>query len=278
MTADAGGIVKGSIEAEKSLRGVEGATKDLNTQLGAGKEALNEHGRETEEAGEAAKKAGEGFKIFGHGAHEAHAALRVLNEAIPGFETMARFLSNRLTLLMGMGGAAIAYVKEKCDDLNKALDDLNSSPGARGEWADQLKEKAEQAAVSYAVWEDHIRRVILAEQTLEQLADRTLAVDRERISSGNAISQAQKELAEARLELAVKLGQVTPEQAVKIKLEIDETAFKEQLEIKTAGIEAEIKARNIEYQNTRLLAPQHKEQADAAQAAAVAAEARENQE
>jgi hypothetical protein len=193
-----------------------------------------------------AEQGAEGFKIFGRGAHEAHAALRVLNDAIPGFAQMAHFLANRLTLLMGMGGAAIAFVKGKCDDLLKTLDELNASPGARGEWAEKLKQKAEESAVAFAVWKDHIDRVTAAEQTLEQLTERGLAQARERLGTENAISNAQRALDEARLALAEKLGQVTPEQAIKIRLEIDEADFKRQLEMKAKEIEVEIAAKTKE--------------------------------
>jgi hypothetical protein len=249
LKADASGVVKGSETAAKGLQGVASATKDLDASLQGAKGTLDASGKALEDNEEHGKKGEEGFKIFGRGAHEAHAGLRVLNDAIPGFEQMARFLTNSLTLTMGIGGMAISFLKGKIDEMNKALDELNSSPGARGEWAEKLKEKAEQSDVSLTVWEDHIKRVATAEQSLQALADRSLAVDREKLTSENAIAQANKELAEARLALAVKLGQVTPEQAIKIKLDIDEAAFKQQLEIKAKEIEAEIKARQNEYDN-----------------------------
>ncbi len=250
MTADASGVVKGSQDAAKSLEGVEGATKNLNTALGEGKEKLG---------------------MFGASTHEVHSALRLLNDAMPGVEQMARFLSNRLTVEMGVGALAISFLKGKIDEMNKALDELQSSPGARGEWADKIKEKLEASAVSLAVWEAGIERIMKAQQSLQQLADRSLAVDRENITAQNELAQAQKGLAEARLELALKLGQVSPEQAVKIRLEIDDTAFKQQLEVKQKEIAAELDVRNTQFQNLDLLMPQRGRAVETTKAAADAA-------
>jgi hypothetical protein len=220
-----------------------------------------------------AEKGAEGMKLFGKHSHEAHAALRLLNDTIPGFEQMARFLSNSLTATMGVGALAITFLKGKIDDMNKALDSLQSSPGARGEWAEKMKEKAEESAVAYDVWRDHIERLIKATQTLDQLADRSLAQERERIGTQKAIGDAEKQLAEARLQLAEKLGQVTPEQAIKIRLEIDDAAFKREAEAKAAEIQAEISARSLEKGNNELLMPQKAAAVSDAKTAADAAAA-----
>lgn len=219
-------------------------------------DALEKTAADLKDVGKHAQTGAEGMKLFGRNTHEVHAALRVLNEAIPGFEMLARFLSNRLTLLMGMGGAAIAYVKGKCDDLNKALDDLNASPGARGEWAEKLEKQALDSAVAFNVWKDSIDRIVKAHETLQQLTDRSIAADRERITTQKAIGDAQRQLDEARLQLAEKLGQVTPEQAIKIRLEIDDAAFKRDLEAKAAEIQAEIGQRTQEVNKNNLLFPQ----------------------
>ena len=195
---------------------------------------------------EHAETGAESMKLLGKHTHEVHAALRVLNEAIPGFSHFAHFLSNSLTMLMGAGGAAIAFLHSKLEAMKTALDSLESSPGARGHWAEKLAEKAEESAVAFDVWKDKIDRVAKALQTLDRLADRSIAQDRERIGTQKSIGDAQKELEEARLDLAVKLGQVTPEQAIKIRLEIDDAAFKRDMEVKAAEIQAEITARTKE--------------------------------
>lgn len=250
--ADTSGAQK---EAD-ALKKVGAAAKDAAAELkkvstGVSADALGEHNvgwqaENLKEVGKGAEKAEEGFRVFGKGAHEAHAALRVLNDAIPGFEMMSRFLANGLTATMGIAALVIANLKSKLDDLTKALDDLKASDGARGEWVEKLKEQAEESTVAFNVWEDHLDRVVQAEQTLQEVTDRGLAQARSRLGTESEIGAAQKALAEAKLALAEKLGQVTPEQAIKIRLEIDEAAFKQQVEAKVKEIEAEINARGIE--------------------------------
>jgi len=259
MTADASGLVKGAGEGKAALDGVAQSTKDLNASLSEGKGKMEEHA--------------EGMKLFAGSTHEVHAGLRALNEVIPGVEHMARFLSNTLTVEMGAGALAIGFVKSKIDEMDKALDDLQASPGARGEWVDRIKEKLEESAVALAVWEAGLERTMKAQQTLQELAERSLAVDREHLTTSNQLAQAQKELDLARLELRVKLGEVTPEQAIKIRLEIDEAAFKSQLEVKQKEIEAEIGVRTKEKNDARNNALDADEQVQSTKAAADAAAA-----
>jgi hypothetical protein len=232
MTVDATGVVAGNKQAGDAFDGTKQKVADLNTALGEGKGKLDDAGKSGEEAGE-------GLKRLGIGGHDAHAALHGLGEAMPGVQHLGRYLANDFTLSLGLALVAFQYMKGQIEEFDQALDKLGTGPGARAEWLDRMKEKLEESAVAFNVWEAHIAKVLSAEQTLSQLADRSLAVDKEKLTTGNAITQAQKDLAEARLQLAVKLGQVTPSQAIKIRLEIDDAAMKAQMEVKQKEIEAE---------------------------------------
>ena len=167
----------------------------------------------------------------------------VLEQVAPGLAGIARFLTSGFAMAAGGAILLFQHFNQKLQDFNDFLDSIGNSANARGEWADKMREGLEKAGVEAAVYEHHLDTIAEAQQSLEKLADRALARDREKLASDNAIATAQRELAEARLQLAVKLGQVTEEQAIKIKLDIDEQFFKQQLQAKVAGIQAEINAR-----------------------------------
>ena len=154
--------------------------------------------QEVEDMGKKAGEAGEGMKVLGHGAHDAHAAIHALGAAFPGVQQMARFLPTGFTAAIGVALIAYEYLNKQIEQFSEALDRLSTGPGARGEWAQKIKEEAEQSAVAFNVWEHNIDRIIAAEQTLAQATDRALAADREKANSAAAIATAQKELAEPR--------------------------------------------------------------------------------
>lgn len=186
------------------------------------------------------KKGEEGFKILGRGAHESHAAIHALGEAFPGLTEMARFMANGVTAAIGLVVLIFSKLKEAIDESTKALDDLADSPGARSEWIDNQKIAAEQAAVSFSVWEASLNRMTGAAETLRETMAALVLSQNLQIQTANQIAAAQRAIEEAKVDLALKLGQITPEQAIKIKLQLDEAAFKEQVEIKIKEIEAEI--------------------------------------
>ena len=232
----------GAVAAAEALERDIGKAKALGQEFGDLQKQLDKVKQSIKEAEDAGVGGGEGFKLMGKGAHDAHASLHALGQVFPGLQQLGRFLTSGFTLAIGAALVAFEYLNKKIEEFSKMLDDLNSGGGARGEWAQHIKENAEQAAVAFATWEHHIDRLIAAERTLGQLTDAAIALDKQKASSDAAIAAAQKELADAQVDLGVKLGQIAPEVAIKMKLQIDEAAFKAQLEAKAAGIQAEIDA------------------------------------
>jgi len=215
------------------------ATDELETKLKTIKGAIGN-------ASEEAKGGGEGFKIFGHGAHEAHAAIHGLGEAIPGVGHLARFLQNEVTGSIGLIILTVAKFKEAMADTMKYLDDLASQPSVRGEWAEETRQHIVESTTAAQLYAGQIYRLATAQQTLQQATDQLIASQRQQASDAGQIADAQRQLEEARLRLAEQLGAVTPEQAIQIRLHIDEAAFKRELDAKIAGIQAELDARQRE--------------------------------
>jgi hypothetical protein len=223
--------------------------------------------------GKEAEKSGEGFKLLGHGAHEAHAGVHALSDAFPGIQGFARFMASGMTAAIGAAALGFSYLKGQIDEFSKMLDEIDSGPGARGEWLEKMKEAAEQATVEMAVFNHELERQMNLQQTISQLAERKLAHDREGLAAANEIAAANKELDEARLALAEKLGQITPEQAIKLRLEIDEAYFKQQAEQKVKELQLELESAQGTRQKLSQAAPAAADKADAAAAAAEAAKA-----
>jgi DNA repair exonuclease SbcCD ATPase subunit len=179
---------------------------------------------------------------------------------------------NPITAAIGIAISVFGNFKEALQATQKALDELANSPSASAEWIDKQRDAAEKAAVSNNVWEDSLRKVADSTEAVREKTDELLTRQREVIHAENEIAQAQKGLDEARLELAEKLGQITPLQAIKIRLEIDDAAFKQQAETKIKEIEAEINARTREAAQDRGNANDIAQKVTATDAAARAAE------
>jgi hypothetical protein len=153
----------------------------------------------------------------------------------------------------------------------KFLQDIDTGPGARGEWAERIRDNTREAAIATAVFNDRLEAAAKAQESLSKVTDRLIAIQKEQASAAKEVGDAQKELELARLELAEKLGQVTPEQAVKIKLEIDDVAFRRQLEAEKAAIQAELSARQQEWQANEQRGPGLAQEKDRLAAASLAA-------
>jgi hypothetical protein len=244
----------GALEAK--LASVKTAVKQYNdthvdsvAEAKAGEEAYLKEMEALGQNADGSKKAAEGMEKLGLSHHQLHG---VLSQLMPGLGQMATFLTSGFTAAIGVALIAFAYLNSKVQEFNKLLDDLSTGPGARGEWAEHIKEQAEESAVAFSTWEHNIDRIISAQRTLAQATDAAIALDKEKASSEATVAAAQKALDEARVDMAVKLGQMTQEQAIKIKLQIDEDYFKAQLQAKISGIEAELGARNGEKRSNQL--------------------------
>jgi hypothetical protein len=276
--ADTSGAKKTADDLDKVAASAKGASAELNkVGQGISGDDLGQHnvGFQTDQLkdlGQAAEEGGEKFKIFGRGAHEFHAAIEGIGRAAPGVGEILRFMFTPVTAAIGIAALAFSSIQEAIGSFMDALKELDVQ-AKQGEWGDTIREQAEESATAFAVWEAAIQRVVRAEQTLQQLTDRSLAQSRDRLSTENEIGSAETELAKAKLELAEKLGQVTPEQAIKIRLEIDEAAFKRQAEAKVKEIEAEINARGIEADKNAYRQDQLQRGVDTARSASDAADA-----
>lgn len=221
----------------------EEALKETGKTAESTSEKLQDTGNKARQTGE---KGEEGFKIFGRGAHEAHAALDALGQAFPGVGEMARFLMNPITAAIGGAIFIFGKFKEAIQETNKALDDLANSPGAQSEWIDKSKKAAMDADVAFEVWEDTLNRMADAAERLHRSIGDLIDHQNFGIQAAGQIAEANRAVETAKIDLAVKLGQITQEQAIKIKLQLDEAAFKQQAEMKIKEIEAEINARTRE--------------------------------
>ncbi|HZM06325.1 MAG TPA: hypothetical protein VFC44_25270 [Candidatus Saccharimonadales bacterium] len=147
----------------------------------------------------------------------------------------SRFLTSGFTAAIGVALIAFEYLNKQLDQFNTTLDDLDTGPGAKGEWAGKIAENTRNAAVETAVFNERLREAAEAQDTLSKSTDDLIAAQKRQAANGKEVSDAQKALELARLELMEKLGQLTPEQAVRIRLEIDDAAFKRQLEAEKAA-------------------------------------------
>jgi hypothetical protein len=204
----------------------------------------------------AIKEAADKFTLFGRGAHEAHAALRTLGEAIPGVGHLARDMVSPAMLGIGILGVGFSEFKSHLNDVSAALDELGKAEKPSTELTDKLRESVDKAIVSMAVWEHQIERTLAAHQKLSEKFQESIEREKVSIASQTEVAKAQEELAKAKLELAEKLGLVTPEQAVKIKIEIDDAAFKEQVEAKSRELAAELSARLKEFSGVNAQEPE----------------------
>ncbi|HEY3863778.1 MAG TPA: hypothetical protein VGO59_18025 [Verrucomicrobiae bacterium] len=222
-------------------------------------------------AGEAAKKGAEGTGEFLEGHHGIHAMGHALNEAMPGLMQFTRFLTSGFTTAIGAAVLAFGYLTQKAEEFSKLLDSLDTGAGARGEWAEKLADNIRDAAVEESVFNERMRETIGRQEALSESTDRLIAAQKQQAADSKSVGDAQKELDLARLALAEKLGEVTPDQAVKIRLEIDDAAFKRQLESEKAAVQAELAARQQEFKANENRAPELGGAMDRAGAAALAA-------
>jgi hypothetical protein len=240
--------LQGQIEATKTL-GKDTAELEaqlLKLQQTKVASALNEMTGTMQEAGGGAKKAAEGTGEFLEGRHGIHAIGHALNQAMPGLMQFTRFLQSGFTAAIGVVLLAFEYLKSKIEEFSKMLDELNSGPGARGEWAEKTADNVREAAVEEAVFNERLRETADRQNTLSDSTEKLIAAQKRQAEDAKALGDAQKELELARLTLAEKLGQISPEQAVRIRLQIDDAAFTRELEAKKAAIQAELSARQQE--------------------------------
>jgi hypothetical protein len=236
------------------------------------KDGLKGVGQAAEELGASAKKGGEGVEEMVGGHHGIHAIGHALNEAMPGLLQFTRFLTSGFTAAVGGALLAFEFLKGKIEDFNKALDELNTGPGARGEWAEKIADNTRAAAVETAVFTERLRELQERQDGLAQSTDRLIATQHSHASDAQSLANAQKELQLAQVALAEKLGEITPEQAVLIRLQIDDAAFKREIEAKKAEIQAELSARQQELNANENREPQLRAAKERADAAALAAE------
>ncbi len=118
------------------------------------------------------RKQGKNSETLGGTAHiRANATLHALNELFPGLAQFARFLTNGFTAAVGAALIAFEYLKDKTEEFIKVIDELNSGPGARGEWAEKMEDNMRSAGTEAAAFEEHIRQITAAQQTLQQVTD-----------------------------------------------------------------------------------------------------------
>jgi hypothetical protein len=265
--------LKGQIEATEKLGK---STADLEAQLHKAQQtqieaALAGMTGKMKETGEGAKKASEGIEEMIGGHHGIHAIGHALNQALPGLMQFTRFLTSGFTASIGAALLVFEYLKTKIEEFDKMLDELNSGPGARGAWAEKLSENVREAGVEEAVFNERLRETAERQDTLAQSTDKLIEAQKRRTSDAKTVADAEKELALARLALAEKLHQITPEQAVKIRLEIDDEAFRRELEEKVAAIQAELQARMAEQRTNEHSEPGLAAAKDTKEAASLAA-------
>jgi hypothetical protein len=194
-----------------------------------------------------------------------------LERVSPALASMARFLTSGFAGAIGVVLIAFQFLNEKLEQFKQYLQDIDTGPGARGEWAEKIRDNTREAAVEMAVLNDKLHAAAVAQESLEKITDRLIARQKEHAAAAKEVGDAQKELALARLALAEKLGQITPDQAVEIRLEIDDAAFKRQLAAELAAIQAELSARQQEWQTNQGREPGLGGAMDRSQAAALAA-------
>lgn len=229
------------VEKEQKLRQAI-IQAQLNDITGKGGQAA----KEMEEVGEAAKKGAEGVGELVGGHKGIHAIGHALNQAIPGLQMFTRFLTSGFTAAIGAALLLYEQINSKIEDFNKALEALDTGPGARGEWAEKLAENMRDSHVAADVLVHDIQRILDAQESVAQSTDALIQRQHQQAEAANTVADAQHELEEARVALAERLGEITPEQAIRIRLEIDEEDFRRKQEAKIAGIKAELQARQQE--------------------------------
>jgi DNA repair exonuclease SbcCD ATPase subunit len=221
---------------------------------------------------QAAKHSEEGFKVFGRGAHEAHAVVDALGEVAPGFERLAHFLAEPVTAAIGLSILLFQKFSESMKEAQAAMQSLIDTPDARGEWVEKMADALERATVEGNVWEHEMQRIINAHETLREKTDELVRAEERQIQSTNQITQARKSLNEAYVDFLAKIGKIPEEKVVEIKFQIDEAAFRSETEQKLKGLQAEWNARTSEQSQNAASIPKLHGAAMAAAATATGAE------
>jgi hypothetical protein len=195
---------------------------------------------------ESTKKASSESGEFLDGKHGIHAIGHALNEALPGLAQFTRFFASGFTIAIGAALLAFEFIQSKIEAFSKAIEQLDTGPGARGEWAERMAENVREAAVEEAVFNERLAETRARQNALSETTNRLIDLQRRQAEEARALGDAQRELEVARLELAERLGQITPDEAIRIRLEIDDAAFRRELEAKKAVIQAELAARQHE--------------------------------
>jgi hypothetical protein len=224
---------------------------------------------QTQKSGDAAKEAAGAVEKLGLNHRQLHG---VLEQVAPNLAGIIRYLTSGFAGAIGLTLVAFEFLNQKLDQFNKFLDEINTGPGARGEWAEKMAENERNATVEAAVLEERLRVLATAQETLTKRTDEAVAALHRQFSDTKEVADAQKAVDLARLALEEKLGEITPDQAVLIRLQIDDAAFERELEAKKAEIKAELTVRLNEQDSLRKSQETLKGPKEAADAAALAAE------
>ena len=220
------------------------------------------------ESGEAAAGAAKGVDKMELSHRQLHI---VLQRVAPSLAGIAHFLQSGFAGAIGIALIAFEFLNKKIEQFSQYMQQFDTGPGARGEWAEKIRDNVREAAVEIAVFNQRLEESINKQQTAAESADRAVQANKDHASAAKTLATAQKELEIAKLELYQKLNQITPEQAVRIRLKLDDQAFKAELAADLASINAELEIRKQQHgltANNVGIAREHKESADAAATAA----------
>ena len=206
MTADASGVVKGSKEASDALAGTADKTKDLNKDLGEGKEKLEEHGKGLHEAGQHSK-------LFGDKTHEAKEAVRALGESFEGVGKFARDLGSGTGLAIGLIGAGVAYLVQtwQAAGEEEAKFEKTLTEGAPGALEAQAT-AATNAATAHQKLADQLERSATGETSLLTAMQNRIKVFDDYVNGLEKVAKAEDEAEESKIHRQVSEKQISPEE------------------------------------------------------------------
>ncbi len=192
--------LQGQIEATKALGKDTGdLEKELQKAQSTGIEAeLARITGRTQESGQAAEHASHGVEKLGLTHRQFHT---VLEQVAPGIAGLARFMQSGFAGAVGVVLIAFQYLNAKVEEFSQMLDALSTGSGARGEWAQKIKENVSAAAAETALFNQQLDETLSRQETLAESTNRAIAADKAHSADLKSVADAQRGLDLARLAL-----------------------------------------------------------------------------
>jgi hypothetical protein len=239
-------------------------------------------GKATESAGEAAKESGKKWEFLGQKKAEVRRLVRELGQEFPIAAQAIRAAMNPVAAVMLAAITIFAKAKEAIDEWNASMDEA-SKRAANPDFQTGLAAKKtalDEARTSSLSFVESLKAIGTGQDDYIKKIDQTISKIHEYIAAQAEINSAAEAKQIEDVNLAEKLGKISPQQGIISRAAIRERFAKQNANLKTEGENAELAAKQAELDHSLMAAPgltanalAKKNTADALQARLKAAQA-----